>query len=220
MTQMEFFGVVAIIMAIDGILAIIYIIGSGSLPQAKVVQSTSDNTYVYIACVPNTKSYGTWVVGSFMVVNAILMLANAFVLFLGRSLETAYKEADFLFLAVLDFLVLMVLLIPLYYTVGDRLGSVEQSYLLRSLGVLFALSLTFGVVFVPKMVYIMRSLKTQKDVGKTSAAATFTATTTTGTSKKGVRYTEMSSGDSSGSSQSADLSGKPMFISENVSNHD
>lgn len=51
------------------------------------------------------------------------------------------------------------MLIPLYYTTGQRKGSVQQNYLLRSLGVLFGLYFTVCVLFIPKIMAISASLK-------------------------------------------------------------
>jgi hypothetical protein len=80
----------------------------------------------------------------------------------------------------LDFIVLLALLIPLYYTVGDRRGSALQTFLLRSLGQLFAMYLTLGLLFVPKMIYTIRGVKQdeaqhQHDRDEFGAAATTTS---------------------------------------------
>lgn len=79
----------------------------------------------------------------------------------------------------MDFIVLLALLIPLYYTVGDRRGSALQTFLLRSLGQLFAMYLTLGLLFVPKMIYTIRGVKQDeaqhRDPNEYGGAATTTA---------------------------------------------
>lgn len=100
----------------------------------------------------------------------------------------------------------MILLIPLYYTVGDRRGSALQTFLLRSLGQLFAMYLTLGLMFVPKMIYTIRSVRQEeRDADEYGAAAagttgeggpTETDPTTAGTllttRRREANYTEMS----------------------------
>lgn len=80
----------------------LYIFGGGELPQAVVQQSTSDNTYVYIACVPKSTDYNNFIVAIFIAYNELIILICATILLLSRNLKTAYNESEFLFLAVLQ----------------------------------------------------------------------------------------------------------------------
>lgn len=56
-------------------------------------------------------------------------------------------------------MILNAVLIPIYYTTGDRRGSVQQQYLIRSLGCLFGLTFTVLALFAPKIIYISRQIK-------------------------------------------------------------
>lgn len=130
---------------------------------------------------------------------------------------------------------LLLLLIPLYYTVGDRRGSALQTYLLRSLGELFAMYLTMGLLFVPKMIYVLRGVRrgeapdTEDDFGRSATAATATGADTAddplGTRRQ-TNYTEMSASDLTGESFDGPVgtdgpldqdSSRPNFVSMNVS---
>lgn len=60
-------------------------------------------------------------------------------------------------------IILNSVLIPIYYTTGDRRGSVQQQYLIRSLGCLFGLTFTVVALFAPKIIAISRALKGQDE---------------------------------------------------------
>lgn len=137
----------------------------------------------------------------------------------------------------MDFIVLIALLIPLFYTVGDRRGSALQTFLLRSLGELFAMFLTMGLLFVPKLIYVLRGLKhgehvdteTMPTYGAGTRQSMTADTTETGMNATNVvNYTEFSESDRSesdyegagitGASALEDTStGRPQFVSMNVS---
>ena len=55
------------------------------------------------------------------------------------------------------------MLIPIYYTTGDRRGSVQQQYLIRSLGCLFGLYFTVIAMFAPKIIAVSRILKGEEE---------------------------------------------------------
>jgi len=116
-----------------------------------------------------------------MGIMAIFVIVCAAVLILTLHLVTPYKESTFLLLICLDFIVLVALLIPLYYTVGDRRGSALQTYLLRSLGELFAMFLTMGLLFVPKLIYVLRGVK-EGERADNDNEETYGGGATTGTS--------------------------------------
>ncbi len=128
---------------------------------------------------------------------------------------------------------LLALLIPLYYTVGDRRGSALQTYLLRSLGELFAMFLTMGLLFVPKVIYVLRGVrKGERTDGEesnfqTTARGSINADTTTMGTSRGINYTEFSDSDRSdsdydagqagGASMAEESSNRPGFVSMNIS---
>jgi hypothetical protein len=99
LTTTEFLLWWALPVLIDTGLAVAYIVGKG-LPTAQITQSVVDNTYVYISCVPGTKSYGVLIVTIFLIFNGLLMIVCAVLLFFSRPLITPYNEGTFLFLVV------------------------------------------------------------------------------------------------------------------------
>lgn len=70
-------------------------------------------------------------------------------------------------------MLLNAVLIPIYYTTGDRRGSVQQQYLIRSLGCLFGLTFTVIALFAPKVIAVSHILRGEEDkegdVGKKAA---------------------------------------------------
>jgi len=237
MTTLEFYFWLSIPLVLALVCMVLYIIGKG-LPQAVVTQSTVDNTYVYISCLPGTVSWGNWLVGIFIGIMFIFVIVSTTILLLTLDLITPYKESTFLLLICLDFIVLIALLIPLYYTVGDRRGSALQTFLLRSLGELFAMYLTMGLMFTPKLIYVLRGLKQGEHADHEGGSSTYTGgtnrqsvtmdTTETGLGTHVVNYTEFSESDNSDSDfETGAVAGdtgmidsstaRPGFMSMNVS---
>jgi hypothetical protein len=79
---------------------ILYFWADGGLPDAVIAQSTVDNTYVFIACATSTTASYSWPTYVFVGYNLLLLLICAILFLLARNLQTAYDEAEFLFLCV------------------------------------------------------------------------------------------------------------------------
>lgn len=100
-------------------------------------------------------------------------------------------------------------MIPLYFTVGDRRGSVLQTFLLRSLAILFGMYLTLALLVFPKAIAITERLKSKKKRRAEEQSLASSAGT--------PRYVEVPTTDDSGSDSdftSASTSAKPKFISQ------
>lgn len=158
----ELLAVVGLVLLPDIIFIIVYIFGSGSIPRATVTQSNVDTTYVFITCTATSLRYNNFIVAIYIVYNAILVLACTVCLLLARNLQTAYSEAFYLFLILLDFIILCALMIPLYYTVGQRKGSVIQGFLLRTLTAVFAMTLTVALLSYPKAQALVHRIKAKR----------------------------------------------------------
>lgn len=79
----------------------------------------------------------------------------------------------------MDILILSAILIPIYYTTGDRKGSNEQRYLIRSLGILFGSALTLLAIGMPKILSINRHIKNQQQQEGEDRTTTNSYTTNT-----------------------------------------
>lgn len=99
MTTLEFYAWMSIPLLLATVVMILYIVGKG-IPQAVVTQSTVDNTYVYISCLPGTKSWGNWLVGIFIFLMFDFIIVSTAILLLTMNLITPYKESTFLLLIV------------------------------------------------------------------------------------------------------------------------
>lgn len=99
MTTLEFYAWMSIPLILATICMILYIIGNG-IPQAVVTQSTVDNTYVYISCLPGSVSWGNWLVGIFIFLMFDFIVLSTAILLLTMNLITPYKESTFLLLIV------------------------------------------------------------------------------------------------------------------------
>lgn len=94
--------VVGLILLIPITLVLLYVLVGGGVPEAYVKQSTVDNTYVFIACGQNTTSSNTkdTIRDIYIGLCILLLLLYTICLLLARNLQTAYSEAEYLFLMV------------------------------------------------------------------------------------------------------------------------
>lgn len=104
----------------------------------------------------------------------------------------------------MDIIILCAILIPIYYTTGDRKGSQEQQYLIRSLGILFGSALTMLAICVPKIISIYHHMKKQEEAAESGIRDGRSSTSYTGTT--------METSETEGSS----VEGRPQFYSDNV----
>lgn len=158
----ELLFVVGLVLIPDILFIIIYVFGSGEIPRATITQSNVDPTYVFITCTATSLRFNNVIVAIYVIYNAILVLACTICLLMARNLQTAYSEAFYLFLILLDFIIICSIMIPLYYTVGQRKGSVIQGFLLRSLTAVFAMMLTVALLSYPKVQALVRRIKAKR----------------------------------------------------------
>lgn len=158
----ELLSVATLVLIPDIALLLAYLFAGGELPTATVTQSDVDTTYVFISCTAKSTQFGTTIVAIFMAYNAILTLICIIVLAMGKFVQTAYSEAFYLFLVLVDFVIMGAIMIPLYYTVVQRKGSLLQTFLLRSLATVFAMILTVILVSYPKIQAIIKHEKRKR----------------------------------------------------------
>lgn len=205
----ELLLVLGLVMIVPLVIMLYYILGGGEAPQAVITQSNVDNTYLFIACVPADQSTKNTFRDIFMGYVIFLIILSAILLLISRKMQTAYSEAEYLFLICLDIIILSAIMIPLYFTVGQRRGSVLQTFLLRSLAILFAMYLTLALICMPKAIAIYNQIKARrkKEAEEPSIASSVAS----------PRYVELATSDDSGSESdftAASGSEKPRFISQ------
>lgn len=100
-------------------------------------------------------------------------------------------------------------MIPLYFTVGEYRGSVLQTFLLRSLAILFAMYLTLALLCFPKFIAIINQVKAKKKRQAEEQSL--------GGSVASPRYVELATSDDSDAESdltTASRTDKPGFISQ------
>lgn len=209
LSNKELLIVAGLVLIPEILLIIAYVIGSGQLPRPVITQSNVDNTYLFIQCTPKSVTYSNIVVAIYLIYNGILVILCTIVLLLSRHLQTAYNEAFFLFLILLDIIILAAIMIPLYYTVGQRKGSVLQQFLLRSLAIVFALIITIALISYPKVNALILHIKNKRARKKAEERGVG------GANRYAALPTAEESEDISGESfTSISSTTKPRFISE------
>lgn len=131
-------------------------------PTGVVVQSTTDELYNYVECrIPDYDFQITMTV-IILVFNGIVTLVAAVLAIFARKVDTPYGESRFISFALYDFVIVLGVLIPIYFTGNDGFGSESRQYILRSLVILFVVIFTLAVISIPKALAIRKS-KGQRD---------------------------------------------------------
>lgn len=99
MGTVELLFVVGLVLLPALIIALYYILWGG-VPQATITQSSVDNTYLFISCVPADSSDKSIARDIFIGYVLFLIILSTVLLLLSRKLQTVYSEAEYLFLIV------------------------------------------------------------------------------------------------------------------------
>lgn len=99
MTSFELWVIVLIVMGLELIMYLIYLL-PGGIPDRIVTQSSSDTTYIYIACSTDTPSYGETVIAIWLGLNGFFVLLALLVQLICRRLDTPYQESKFILFTV------------------------------------------------------------------------------------------------------------------------
>lgn len=141
----------------------IYCFPSG-LPRPKVYQSTSETLLKYIQCaVPSNALQLTGTILLFCV-NFILVLGAVIIAFLTRNVDSAFNESLYIAYVVYIYLVVSIVLLPLYYTAGDSHSSQSRKFVLRTVGVLIPMFFTLGALFMPKIHLVLKHKKASREL--------------------------------------------------------
>lgn len=146
------------VLLLEILMLCIYCFPSG-LPKPTVYQSTSDSLLKYIQCaVPSSALQLTGTIILFCV-NFVLVLGAVIIAFLTRNVDSAFNESLYIAYVVYIYLVVSIVLLPLYYTAGDSRSSQSRKFVLRTVGVLIPMFFTLGALFAPKIRLVLKSKK-------------------------------------------------------------
>jgi hypothetical protein len=161
---------VGILVAINVILLIILEFFSG-IADATVVQSQTDFLYNYVQCRVNNLQFQTILIVIIFIIDGLATIVTAVLAIYTRRVESPYGENRFIAFALYDFVVVLGVLIPIYYTGNDGVGSVSRQYILRSLGILFVLIFTLLVISLPKIISISKTASEEDSVDRGSVSS-------------------------------------------------
>lgn len=129
------------------------------LPRPTVYQSTSDELLKYIQCaVPSGALQLAGTIALFCV-NFLLILGAVTIAFLTRNVDSAFNESLYIAYVVYIYLVVSIVLLPLYYTAGDSSSSQSRKFVLRTVGILIPMFFTLGALFAPKIHLVLKGRK-------------------------------------------------------------
>lgn len=156
------------IIVLEIILLSCYSFPSG-LPRPVVIQSTSDSLLKIIKCqVPSSflQTGGTiWLLG----VNFLLVLAAVIIAYLTRNVDSAFNESRYIAYTVYVFLLVTIILLPLYYTAGDSSSSNSRQFIIRTLAILVSMFFCLGALFLPKIYLVHKAKKAERKAAEAGA---------------------------------------------------
>jgi len=163
-----------IVLAIEITLLSVYCFVSGT-PQPINIQSTSDSLLLIIQCSVPSGFIQTLGTISLLVFNGLLILCGVVIAYVSRNVESSFNESKYIAITVYIYLLVVIILLPLYYTAGDSGSSVNRQYILRNISVIAAMYFTLIALFVPKIMNIYRSkrdLERKRRESDTAASST------------------------------------------------
>ena len=166
-----------VIIAVEIILLCVYCFVGGGTPNVIYKQSLSDSLLLIIECSVPSSFIQLFGQISLLVFNGLLILCGVVIAYVSRHVESSFNESQYIAITVYIYLLVIIILLPLYYTAGDSSSSVTRQYILRNLSVLAAMYFTLAALFVPKIYNIY---KTKKEEARKRRGAETSATSGTG----------------------------------------
>lgn len=155
----------AAIIILEVILLSLYTFTSG-LPTPIIIQSTSDSLLKIVKCeVPSSfvQTGGIiWLLG----VNFLLVLAAVIIAYLTRNVDSAFNESRYIAYTVYIYLLVTIILLPLYYTAGDSSSSNSRQFIIRTIAVLVPMFFTLGALFLPKIYLVNKAKRAERKMAE------------------------------------------------------
>lgn len=193
-TDLLYFSAGVVLMEI--ILLAVYTFAGGLLVPVNI-QSVSDSLLIIVQCSSPSKFLQTMMNIVLLAVNALLVLFGVVIAYLTRNVDSAFNEAKYIAITMYMYLLVTIILLPLYYTAGDSSSSVSRQFILRALAVMASMYFTLVALFVPKIVLVYATEHAEKKASHT------TQTGGSGTSRRIITNLESSGADQRGRKKSA-----------------
>lgn len=151
-----------VILAIEIALLSVYCFTGGGTPKPVFIQSTSDSLLLIIQCAVPSSFIQLLGQISLLVFNGLLILCGVVIAYVSRHVESSFNESKYIAITVYIYLLVVIILLPLYYTAGDSGSSVQRQFILRSISVLAAMYFTLVALFVPKLIVLYDTKKKER----------------------------------------------------------
>lgn len=139
------------------------------LPTPVVLQSQSDSLLKYIECKVPSSFLQTAGIIMLLGVNFLLVLAAVIIAYLTRNVDSAFNESRYIAYTVYVFLLVTIILLPLYYTAGDSRSSVTRQFIIRTIAILVAMYFCLFALFLPKIILVQKARRAEKRLAKDGA---------------------------------------------------
>lgn len=183
----------AIVVIIEIILLSVYTFTSG-LPRPVNLQSLSDSLLKIVECQVPSSLVQIGMTITLLVFNGLLIIGGVIIAYLTRNVDSAFNESKYIAITMYMYLLVSIILLPLYYTAGDSSSSVSRQFVLRALAVLASMYFTLFCLFVPKILIV------EEERRKAKRAAREQETTDRSTTRRRIQSTmsrNSTGGDSS-----------------------
>ena len=162
---LQFTGAVILL---EIILLCLYTFTSG-LPKPIAIQSTSDSLLKIVKC--EVPSGFVQLAGIIVLlgVNFLLVLGAVVIAYLTRNVDSAFNESRYIAYTVYIYLLVTIILLPLYYTAGDSSSSNSRMFIIRTIAVLVPMYFTLGALFLPKIYLVNKSKRAERKLAEQEA---------------------------------------------------
>lgn len=135
------------VVAIEILLLCIYTFPDG-LPSPVIELNQSDPTHGHLECITDDLYYNNTMIGVMIGFNCFIVLLIAIVAFMSRNVASSYNESKYIGIILYFYVVLVLITLPIYYTVANAKNVASIQFGVRSfaflIGVYFTWLLLFG----------------------------------------------------------------------------
>ncbi|KAJ3277891.1 Transcription factor unc-86 [Borealophlyctis nickersoniae] len=150
----QLLGMSSIVVAGELILLIVW--SAGDPVRAILVDSSSSELYTSQKCLGAHPDFQQGLLGCFIAYNALLLALGVVMSYKTRNVHSSFNESRYIAYAIYNITLCVVVLLPIYMTIGDNPGSSQREYIVRSLATLFANIACMLILFGPKLYQVYR----------------------------------------------------------------
>lgn len=156
------------VILLEVVLLSLYTFTTG-LPRPTIHQSVSDNLLKIVKCAVPSSVVQLMGIIVLLGVNFMLVLGAVIIAYLTRNVDSAFNESRYIAYTVYIYLLVTIILLPLYYTAGDSPSSNSRQFIIRTIAVLVPMYFTLGALFLPKIYLVNKTKRADRKLAEQEA---------------------------------------------------